>query len=161
MRAAKITSVVSLLVLSVVACRPREQVKVDVEGIDGGTNVSTTPTTSPINVGVDGGACETDAHCPKGQLCLFTESGCQTTGHCRSSSPVRNCYAAIAMCSCRDHRTFYGAGGCAGAAGERWELYACPCSSDADCRGGQRCRPVSAKPHRPDAAKECRDPNEP
>lgn len=108
-----------------------------------------------------GASCKDGSDCSAGLTCVFEEEGCSATGQCRAGGvPTRNCNAAIPMCACRDHRTFYGPGGCAGKAGERWELYACPCKTDADCVSGQRCVPVDARPHRASAAKECRAPHE-
>lgn len=61
------------------------------------------------------------------------------------------------MCSCTRKKTFYGGGGCAGqGVTEPWELYGCPCASDADCRDGQTCgRATSLRAGAP--AKECQD----
>ena len=63
------------------------------------------------------------------------------------------------MCSCKRHETFFGLGGCAGSGvREPWELYACACVTDGDCRGGQRCMPKTPAVSRPDAERVCRDP---
>lgn len=154
-------ALLAMFVLSTVSCHAREKATVT----DGGERgiASATPSavlrpagsTSPTS---DGKTCQTDRECPSGLHCLFEASGCQQPGHCKTPDPAPECYVAIAMCSCRERRTFYGPGGCSGAAGEPWEIYACPCSSDTDCRGGQRCVAVSNKPHPPGATKECRDP---
>jgi hypothetical protein len=156
--------VLAVFVLAAASCHAREKVVADERG-DAGI-MSTTPSAgsrpspSAPKAG-DGGTCQSDAECASGLHCLFETAGCSERGQCKASGlSARNCYIAVAMCSCRDRRTFYGAGGCAGSAGEPWELYACPCASDADCRAGQRCFNVGAKPHRADATKECRDPRE-
>jgi hypothetical protein len=58
------------------------------------------------------------------------------------------------MCSCATKKTFYGRGGCAGqGVGEPWELYGCPCTTDADCRGGQTCVASRSRQN----ARECAD----
>jgi hypothetical protein len=154
MRRAATTSCLSALLFAVFAqaCRPGAAVPDD---------AGTTKTTS--TVGGDssgGGSCHTSAECPAKQACFYKESGCSELGRCApEGAPSSTCYVAIAMCSCVDHRTFYGAGGCAGhGVTEPWELYACPCTTDADCHAGQKCVPTDAKPHRAGASRECRDP---
>ena len=153
----------SLLALVVASgCRRHETPMVVADGgaITSSASSSTSRVSEPRPQTVDGGACRRDVDCPTGLSCMFEEAGCDKRGICKIPRGPRNCYVAIAMCSCGERRSFYGPGGCAGVAGEPWELYACPCSTDADCRGGQRCVPVGAKPHRPDATRECRDPSE-
>ena len=78
---------------------------------------------------------------------------------CLVSDGPRKCNVAIPMCSCKRHETFFGSGGCAGSeVREPWELYACPCVTDRDCRGGQRCVPKKLGVSRPDTERECLDP---
>ena len=105
------------------------------------------------------GSCHSDADCSTGRSCFFREEGCATAGTCLVSDGPRNCNMAIAMCSCGRRVTFFGSGGCAGSGvREPWELYACPCVTDSDCRGGQRCVPKLAGASLPSTLRECRDP---
>ena len=123
------------------------------------TAVSTATATSTARGDAAAGPCRADADCAAGRSCFFPEAGCATAGTCLVSDDPRACNKSIAMCSCTRHVTFYGSGGCAGSGvREPWELLACTCGADADCRGGQRCVPAMAGSSRPGAAGECRDP---
>ena len=134
---------------------------------------SALPQASSPPSGPDAGApCHRAADCSSGQSCFFDVPGCTAAGVCGDSAqlPSRACNQGIPMCSCERHVTFYGAGGCAGqGVKEPWERYGCPCTTDAECRGDQRCvpagpgaRPQPGPPREcgggPCLAKECRDP---
>ncbi len=117
----------------------------------------------PANAGLpaDAGplACRAAKDCAEGETCHFKQPGCDVVGECvKGPAYGGRCNIAIPMCSCANHTTFFGQGGCAGNAAEPWELYACTCSTDADCRQGQVCVETTAgRPHKADATRECRD----
>ena len=102
-------------------------------------------------------ACKTSADCAAGLTCLFDTDGCTSPGYCGDSTVMypRNCNIAIPLCGCTTHKSFYGPGGCAGASPEPWTLYACACTTDADCGGGQHCVAMTSAPHRPGATLQC------
>ncbi len=102
-------------------------------------------------------ACKTSADCAAGLTCLFDTDGCASPGYCGDANVVypRNCNIAIPLCGCTTHKSFFGPGGCAGASPEPWTLYACACTTDADCGGGQHCVAVTSTPHRPGATLQC------
>ena len=105
------------------------------------------------------GSCHRDADCSVGSSCFFEDEGCAAAGRCRVSGTTRKCNVAIPMCSCARHETFFGAGGCAGSSvREPWDLYACSCKTDADCKAGQLCLPTNGmSTSRPGSTHECRD----
>ena len=136
------------------ACQPTKTDTAPAADAQVATDAHVVPRGQPT----DSGTCD-GVKCASGQACVY-EAGCASKGKC-GALLTRNCNVAIAMCSCARHETFYGPGGCAGQATESWELYACACSTDDDCRGGQRCVPVRVgRPSRPGATRECRAPDD-
>lgn len=168
------SSLLLLALLALGACRPVAS-RADVDPAASATamlpaTATATAATNPMSaprpvasntIPLAAGTCRTNADCPSDHGCVFSEAGCTTQAKCvRGGVRLHNCNAAIPMCACSDRHTFYGPGGCAGAAAEPWELYACACKVDSDCGGGQRCVPTGGRPHRPDTSRECRPAND-
>jgi hypothetical protein len=165
-------------VVNVVACARTKVAPYDQkpEGGDGGVSSASTSLREPppgfrngwhgiepipngAGTAARGAACKSSGECQSGLACLFEGPGCDVVGHCIEPGGVgpRNCAVAIPMCTCGSQRlTIFGSGGCAGRAFEPWELYACSCAVDGDCRAEQRCVPVGSM-HRAGATRECRD----
>ena len=151
----RITAVITCAVLSSVGCKTPDDsasisaISSDMKSTKRLTVPTTVPTitpapladTGPYALG-DAGGCRGASDCPPGQSCLFETAGCKLAGTCGIPN-FHTCYVGIPMCSCGRGESFYGGGGCAGVdVKEPWELYGCPCTTSADCRGGQVCVPA-------------------
>jgi hypothetical protein len=126
-----------------IACRSSSEAVPDA-AVDGAAAAPKAPATVDAAAALaddDGAPCANDGDCASGLVCFYVNPGCEArsrNGACRAPSWGHECAVNRPMCGC-DGRTLWGRV-CAGVIQERWSsLERCPCTTDADCKGGQQC----------------------